>query len=299
MLGFTTIDGGGVEGLELAYDKLLRGSGVGVAGIRDSYGRQLLVEGAVDSRAAAGEDLVLSLDKYLTFVTERALINAVQKNNAKAGVAVMIDPSNGEILAMASVPTYDPNNPRDAGARQARNRAITDEFEPGSTSEDLHLRGGLQRWQAAPRGALRLPDGQDGHRQARRPRRPPQGNHQRRGGVQALEQHRVNQNRPARSARKALYDTLVGFGFGRSTAFGLYGERRGTLRPVSRWGDIEFATHAFGHGLTATPLQLVTAFAAVAAGGVYHPPGWCCAPSTPMATPSWSPCRPAPAPSSG
>jgi cell division protein FtsI (penicillin-binding protein 3) len=271
VLGYTTIDGRGVEGLEVAYEKVLRGNGVRVAGIRDSYGRQLLVEGTIDAGTAAGEDLVLSLDRYLTFVTERALATAVQKNNAKAGVAVMMDPATGEILAMASVPTYDPNDPRDAVARQARNRAITDEFEPGSTMKTFTFAAAFNAGRLNPEDKI---DCQMGKMSV--------GKHtvhdaHPKGIISAADVFKHSSNIGSikiarRIGKDALYETLVGFGFGKPTAVGLAGERRGILRPVSRWGDIEFATHAFGHGLTATPLQLVTAFATVANGGVYHPP---------------------------
>jgi cell division protein FtsI (penicillin-binding protein 3) len=271
VLGYTTIDGQGVEGLELAYEKLLRGSGVRVAGVRDSYGRELLVEGTVDAAAAAGLDLTLTLDKYLTFVTERALAHAVQKNNAKAGVAVMIDPATGEVLAMASVPTYDPNDPRDAVARQARNRAITDEFEPGSTMKTFTFAAAFNA------GRLRMEDMFDCQMGKMTIGNHTIHDHVAKGIISAADVFKHSSNIGSikiarRIGKEALYDTLAGFGFFRQTAVGLAGERRGTVRPVNQWGDVEFATHAFGHGLTATPLQLVTAFAAVAAGGVYHPP---------------------------
>jgi cell division protein FtsI (penicillin-binding protein 3) len=271
VLGHTTLDGRGVEGLEIAHDKLLRGSGVRVAGIRDSYGRQLLVEGAVDARAAAGHDLVVSLDKYITYVTERALAAAVEKHNAKSGVAVVMDPRNGEVLALASVPTYDPNNPRDALARGAKNRAIVDEFEPGSTMKTFTFAAAFDA------GKLRPEDTFDCQK-----------------GSITIGKHRIRDEHPMgventvevfkhssnigsikiarRIGKEALYDALVRFGFGRQSGIGLPGERRGTLHHVKRWGEIQFATHAYGHGITATPLQLVAAFAAVASGGVYHPP---------------------------
>ena len=272
VLGYTTIDGKGVEGLELAYDRQLRGNGVRVAGIRDSYGRELLVDGTIDARAAAGEDLVLTLDKYLTFVTEQVLARTVEKNHAKAGVAVMMDPRNGEILAMASVPTYDPSDPPDVEARQqARNRAITDEFEPGSTMKTFTFAAAFDHGKLRPTDMFDCQMGKmtigkhtihDAHPK---------------GLISAAEVFKHSSNigsiKIARTiGKQPLYDTLTSFGFGRSTNFGLAGERRGTLRHVSHWGDIEFATVAFGHSLTATPLQLVTAFSAVATGGVYHPP---------------------------
>jgi cell division protein FtsI (penicillin-binding protein 3) len=267
VLGHTSIDGRGVEGVEIAFDKLLQGSGVRVAGIRDSYGRQLLVEGTMDAQAAAGHDLVLSLDKYLTFVTERALASAVEKHNALSGVAVMMDARNGQVLAMA---THDAVKPGEA-ARPARNRAITDVFEPGSTMKTFTFVAAIDA------GKLRMEDTFDCQ-----------------NGRITIGKHTIRDDHPmgigntvdvfkhssniasikiARRIRKeGLYDALVRYGFGRPTGIGLPGERRGTLHDVSRWGEIEFATHAYGHGIAATPLQLVAAFAAVASGGVYHPP---------------------------
>jgi cell division protein FtsI (penicillin-binding protein 3) len=214
---------------------------------------------------------VLSLDKYLTFVTERALAQAVQKNNAKAGVAVMMDPSTGEVLAMASVPTYDPNDPRDAVARQARNRAITDEFEPGSTMKTFTFAAAFNA------NKLRLEDMFDCQMGRMTVGKHTIHDHEPKGIISALDVFKHSSNIGSikiarRIGKEALYDTLMGFGFSRSTAIGLSGERRGTVRPLNKWGEIEFATQAFGHGLTATPLQLVTAFSAVASGGVYHPP---------------------------
>lgn len=271
VMGHTTIDGHGVEGLEIAYDKTLQGSGVRVAGIRDSYGRQLLVDGTIDAGASAGPDLVLTLDKYLTFVAESALARGVEKNNAKAGVAIIMEPTTGEILAMASVPTYDPNDPRDAVARGVRNRAITDEFEPGSTMKTFTYSAAFDA------GRLRDTDSIDCQMGKMTIGKHTIHDHEPKGIITAAEAFKHSSNIGAvKIARKigkeALYDAFMRFGFGHSTSVGLPGERRGTVRALNHWGEIEFATQAFGHGLTVTPLQLVTGFAAVASGGVYHPP---------------------------
>jgi cell division protein FtsI (penicillin-binding protein 3) len=271
LLGYTSVDGRGLEGLELGFDQILRGSGVQVPTIRDSYGRALMVEGLVDTSAVAGQDLVLALDKYLTFVTESALAEAVEKNHAKSGVAVVMDPRTGEVLALANVPTYDPNDPRDATAREARNRAVTDQFEPGSVMKTFTFAAALDA------GKLHAEDQFDCQMGAMAIGRYVIHDDHKLGVLTASDVFKHSSNiGTVKIARKigkeALYDTLVKFGFGRRPGLGLPGESGGTLHPVRRWGEIEFATHAFGHGLTVTPLQLVTAFAAVASGGVYHPP---------------------------
>jgi cell division protein FtsI (penicillin-binding protein 3) len=271
LLGYTNIDGRGVEGLELGFDQVLRGSGVQVPSVRDSYGRELLIQGLVDTSAAAGQDLVLALDKYLTYVTESALAEGVRKHHAKAGVAVVMDPRTGEVLALANVPTYDPNDPRDATAREARDRAVTDQFEPGSVMKTFTFAAALDAGQLKPGDLYDCQMGgmaigrffiHDDHKM---------------GLVTATDVFKhssdVGTIKIARKIGKnALYDALVRFGFGRRPGSGLPGESGGTLHPVRRWGEIELATHAFGHGLTVTPLQLVTAYAAVASGGVYRPP---------------------------
>jgi cell division protein FtsI (penicillin-binding protein 3) len=271
VLGHTSVDGAGLEGVELGFDRLLHGNGVQVPSIRDSYGRELLVEGLVDTSAAAGQDLVLSLDKYLSFVTERALAEGVKKHGARAGVAVVMDPRSGEILAMANVPTYDPTDPHEATTRGARDRAVTDQFEPGSVMKTFTFAAALE---AHKLRTDELIDCQMG--------RITIGKHtihdeHPAGIITAAEVFQRSSNIGAikigrRLGRETLYDTLARFGFGRRPLTGLPGETAGMLRPVERWGEIELATAAFGHGLTVTPLQLTTAFAAVAAGGIYHPP---------------------------
>jgi cell division protein FtsI (penicillin-binding protein 3) len=271
LLGYTSVDGRGLEGLELGFDQTLRGSGVQVPTIRDSYGRALMVEGLVDTSAVAGQDLVLALDKYLTYITESALAEAVEKNHAKAGVAVVMDPRTGEVLALANVPTYDPNDPRDATAREARNRAVTDQFEPGSVMKTFTFAAALDA------GKLRPEDQFDCQMGAMAIGKYVIHDDHKLGVLSAADVFKHSSNIGTvkiarRIGKEALYDTLVRFGFGRRPGLGLPGESAGTLHPVRRWGEIEFATHAFGHGLTVTPLQLVSGFAAVASGGVYHPP---------------------------
>jgi cell division protein FtsI (penicillin-binding protein 3) len=271
VLGQTSVDGAGLEGVELGFDRLLRGNGVEVPSIRDSYGRELLVEGLVDTSAAAGQDVVLSLDKYLSYVTETALAEAVKKNNAKGGVAVMMDPRTGEILALANVPTYDPADPRDSITRGARDRAVTDTFEPGSVMKTFTFAAAFEAHKLRPEDIIDCQMGRIGiGRHVIHDEHPA-------GVITAAEVFQRSSNIGAikiarRVGREGLYDMLTRFGFGRRPGTGLPGETAGALRPVKNWGEIELATHAFGHGLTVNSLQLVTAFAAVAAGGVYHPP---------------------------
>ncbi|MGA7744243.1 MAG: penicillin-binding transpeptidase domain-containing protein [Polyangia bacterium] len=271
VIGHAGLDGRGLEGVELEYDESLRGSGMEVTGIRDRLGRDLLMEGTVDASANAGKDLVLTLDKYLTYLTERALEEAVSKHGAKAATSVMIDPRTGEILAMASVPGYNPNNPSDAAERGARNRAIADAYEPGSIMKTVTFSAAFDAGKLRPEDRFDCQMGQmqvgKYHIRDDHPK----------GVLTAAEVFKYSSNiGTVKIARRVGKETLARMidrlGFGRPTGVGLPGERRGTVRPVSRWGEIELATQAFGQGLTVTPLQMATAYAAIASGGVYHPP---------------------------
>jgi cell division protein FtsI (penicillin-binding protein 3) len=271
VIGHAGLDGKGQEGVELGFDKALQGTGMEVVGVHDRLGRDLLVDGAIDSSSSAGKDLVLSLDRYLTYETERILAETVAKHNAKAGMSVMIDPRTGEILAMASVPTYNPNDPQDAAKRGARNRTISDTFEPGSTLKTFTFAAALDAGKVRPEDKFDCQMGQlvvgKFHIRDDHPK----------GVLSAAEVFKFSSNIGTvkiarRIGKEALWNALDRFGFGRPTFLGLPGERRGILRPISRWGEIEFATHAFGQGLTVSPVQLAAGFAAIAAYGIYHPP---------------------------
>jgi cell division protein FtsI (penicillin-binding protein 3) len=271
VVGHAGLDGKGLEGLELGFEAALHGTGMELVGVRDNLGRSLLVDGAIDASSTAGKDLVLSLDGYLTHETERILAETVRKHNAKAGMAVMLDPRTGEVLAMASVPTYNPNEPADAAQRGARNRAIADTFEPGSTLKTFTFAAALDAGKVRPEDRFDCQMGQmkvgKFHIRDDHPK----------GVLTAAEVLKYSSNIGTvkiarRLGKEALWNALDRFGFGHPTFVGLPGERRGILRPASRWGDIELATHAFGQGLTVTPLQLAAGFSAIAAYGVYRPP---------------------------
>jgi cell division protein FtsI (penicillin-binding protein 3) len=271
VVGHAGLDGKGLEGVELGFDKALQGTGMEVVGVHDRLGRDLLVDGAIDSSSISGKDLVLSLDRYLTYETERIVSEAVQKHNAKAGMSVILDPRTGEILAMASVPTYNPNDPSDAVKRGARNRTIADTFEPGSTLKTFTFAAALDAGKVRPEDRFDCQNGQMAvgkfHIRDDHPK----------GILSAADVFKFSSNIGTvkvarRVGKEGLWNALDRFGFGRPTHLGLPGERQGILRPVSRWGEIEFATHAFGQGLTVTPVQLAAGFAAIASYGVYHPP---------------------------
>ena len=271
VMGTAGSDGRGLDGVELAFDSYLRGSGSSVQGVRDALGRELYVESATDTSSAAGSDVVLTIDRYLTFITERAIADAAVRTHAKAVVAVMMDPQTGEVLAMASVPSFNPNDATGAAEAGARDRAITDTFEPGSTMKTFTIASALDAGVVRPDDRFDCLMGKmmvgkytihDTHPH---------------GVLTVAEVFKFSSNIGAtkiarRLGRERLAEALERYGFGRSTEIGLPGERTGVLRPVEKWGDIGFANVSFGHGIAVTPLQVIAGVSAIAAGGVYHRP---------------------------
>jgi cell division protein FtsI (penicillin-binding protein 3) len=276
IMGHAGSEGNGLEGIELALDKALRGTSSSVQGMRDALGRDIALEGAGDGPvdgpgSTAGSDVVLTIDRYLTFITERALAAGAAEHHAKAAVAIVMDPRTGELLAMASVPAYNPNDPQSAADAGARNRAITDAFEPGSTMKTFTIAAALEAGVVKPDDRFdclmgRMMVGKytihDTHPH---------------GILTVAEVFKFSSNIGAtkiarKLGREGLADALAQFGFGKQTGVGLPGERAGIVRPVEKWGDIGFANVSFGQGLTVTPLQMAAGVSAIAGGGVYRQP---------------------------
>ena len=272
LLGWAGLDGVGQEGIELEYERYLRGARAQLAGLRDALGRAVLIGGIGDGADTAGHDLYTTIDRYIQFRLEQALEKGVAAHHAKAGVAVALDPSNGEILAMAAVPSLNPNEPEGARERGARNRAVTDPFEPGSTMKTFAIAGALES------GAIRVDENwwcENGHYSV--------GGHVTihddepigdvtTAGVLAKSSNICAAKIAAREGRDKLHEILLRFGFGQHTGVDLPGERAGQVRSAERMGPVETATMSFGQGLTATPLQIAAAYAAIANGGTLYRP---------------------------
>jgi cell division protein FtsI (penicillin-binding protein 3) len=273
VIGTAGSDGRGLDGVELAFDAYLRGSASSVQGVRDALGRELFVESASASDAAspAGSDVALTLDRYLTFITERAIADAAARTHAKAVMAVMMDPQTGEVLAMASVPSFNPNDAGGAAEAGARDRVITDTFEPGSTMKTFTIAAALDAGVVRPDDRFDCLMGKmnvgkytihDTHAH---------------GILTVAEVFKFSSNIGAtkiarRLGRERLAEALDRYGFGHATEIGLPGERTGVVRRVEKWGDIGFANISFGHGIAVTALQVIAGVSAIAGGGVYHQP---------------------------
>jgi cell division protein FtsI (penicillin-binding protein 3) len=262
LLGLVGDDGEGLEGIELARDEVLRGEPARVPSLRDGRGRVVLSDAPVPAGAREGARVELTLDQGIQLAAERALAGAVARSRALGAVAVALDPATGEVLAMASHPPRNPNAPRRGD--EPRNRAVTDSFEPGSTMKTFAIAGALER------GALRPLDPIDCGTGPIRIGGHTVRDHEPLGWVGAAKVLAASSNVGAariaqRLGREGLRESYAAFGLGERTGIGLPGEVRGQLPFPS--SEFALATQSFGYNLTATPLQITNAMAALANGG--------------------------------
>jgi len=266
LIGFTNIDGQGIEGIEKSFDKWLTGAPGERTVRKDRNGRVIEDISSVDSRAA--HNLTLSIDERLQALVYRELNNAVAFNKAESGTAVLVDVNTGEVLAMANSPAYNPNNLSNTPKDVMRNRAITDIFEPGSTVKPMVVMTALQRGVVKENSVLNtVPYRVNGHEikdVARYSELTLTGVLQKSSNVGVS---RLALAMPS----SALVDTYARFGLGKPTNLGLVGESSGLYPQKQRWSDIERATFSFGYGLMVTPLQLARVYATIGSYGINRP----------------------------
>ena len=242
-------DGQGKDGLELALDEDLRGRVEDVKGLRDRTGR-LIFEGANDARALQGYDVTLSLDEGIQHVAERELDAAMHTYETKGGSIVVVDPSTGEILALASAPGYNPNDYSDSDPDARRDRAVTDRFEPGSVMKPFLMAGALAAGTVKPTDSIYCEHGIyqvagiTVHDDSINDTLMPTQILSRSSNIGALKIG-------LQLGEPALYAAFRRFGFGEPTGLPVPGEASGVLRPKGRpWVDAETATSSFGQGIS-------------------------------------------------
>jgi cell division protein FtsI (penicillin-binding protein 3) len=218
-----------------------------------------------------GRDLTLSVDSRVQYLAYSALAGAVAKRHAASGSMVVMNPRNGEIVAMVNVPSYNPNDIDASNAAERRNRAVTDVVEPGSTMKPFTITAALESGQWTPTTMIDTRPGYiviDGHTI----------NDDRNNGRIDVS-HVITYSSNVGASKISLTLTaeqmdkvLHVFGFGSSTGSGYPGEVAGYIPPPRSWGDLVKATIAFGYGLNVTALQLADAYSAIADGGIRHAP---------------------------
>ena len=266
LVGFADIDGRGIEGIELAYEDELRGADRRVDAIRDRRGHVVFADEMQDDRSMQGQNVVLTIDKAIQHVAERELALGVRTFEARGGSVVVMDPSNGEILALANYPPFNPNEPSKHPTAHRRNRALVDRFEPGSTVKPFTMAAALSAGTVKPNQSINCENGVA-----------------KIGGRRLHDAHPYEWLTPTQIlahssnigtakialdlGKKELYRAFRRFGFGEPTGIGVPGETAGILRHYRRWYEIDTATVSFGQGMSVTNVQLATAMGAIANGG--------------------------------
>lgn len=269
VLGFTDVDDKGQEGIERAWQDELAGKPGSRRVIKDRKGR--IVEDVESIRAPrSGQNIALSIDSKIQYLAYRELKQAVEANKAKAGGIVVLDSQTGEVLALVNLPTYNPNNRTSMNGGRARNRAVTDIFEPGSTLKPFTVAAALEAGGITPETVLETSPGtfsigkatiRDAHKE------------------DALTVAQVIQKSSNVGSAKialslppqTLWEMLSEAGFGSLTGSGFPGEVSGKLRPYRTWRPIEQATMSYGHGIAVSLMQLARAYTLFSGEGELKP----------------------------
>ncbi|MBI1749179.1 MAG: PASTA domain-containing protein [Acidobacteria bacterium] len=268
VLGYVDVDEKGLAGLEYAFDKQ----------VRPKPGKLLILADArrrwydrSEQAADAGASVVLTLDEKIQYIAEKELAAAVEKTHAQAGSVVVQDPNTGELLAVANWPTFNPNLPGDFPAEAHMNRAIAATYEPGSTFKIVAVAAALEEGITRPDEVIDC-----------------------QMGAIYIAGHRIRDHKPfglltvsqviakssdvgaiklgLRLGAPKFYDYIRAFGFGQSTGIELPGETRGLLKRAASWTPASVGAISMGQEVGVTSVQLVSAFSAIANGGVlYHP----------------------------
>ncbi|HEX7342500.1 MAG TPA: penicillin-binding protein 2 [Rhodanobacteraceae bacterium] len=272
VIGFTNIDGHGIAGLEMAYNQWLSGKDGAKKVIVDGNGR--VVENVEQVRAPKpGHNLTLSIDRRIQYLAWRELKDAMAKFHATSASMVVMNPRNGEVLAMVNFPSYNPNDLDSSTASERRNRTVTDVFEPGSTAKAFTITAALLSGKWTPTTKIQTSPGWwvvDGHTIK-------DDSNFGLIDVTGVITHssNVGASKIALSLpTKEMYGTFRAFGFGSPTGSEFPGESAGIL-PIGRtWRTIRQATIGYGYGFSVTLLQLARAYSALADGGVIHRPSF-------------------------
>lgn len=269
IVGFTGVDDKGLEGVELAFQGSLLGRPGSRTVIRDRRGNIVEDVGATKP-PQDGKDVRLALDSKIQYLAYSQLRETVEKHNAKAGGAIVIDARNGEILALANWPTYNPNNRERLSGAQLRNRAITDTYEPGSVMKPFTAALALEKGKVRFDTIINCAPGRMSIGPATISDSHPHG------ALTVAEVIQKSSNvGTAKIALgftpKEMWDLFDSLGFGQAPNLGFPGEVNGRLRPWKNWRPIEQATMSYGHGIAVSLVQMARAYTVFAHDGELMP----------------------------
>jgi cell division protein FtsI (penicillin-binding protein 3) len=269
-LGFTGLDGYGLEGIEFAYDRYLRGSDNNLTVFKDALG-QVFDEKQKSNGPHDGHNIILTIDSTVQYIAENALAEAVEDCAAKSGIAIVMEPQTGAILAMAQAPFFNPNAYTDFNKALWRNRAITDPFEPGSTMKIFSAAAAIESGNIKAHDLFFCENG-----------RYKVGKNVvhdiKKFGWLSLQQIvKYSSNIGAvkiseKLGPEKLYGMFRKFGFGEKTGIDSPGETAGSLNDYKSWTTVDTGSIAFGYGISVSALQLITAVSTIANDGILMKP---------------------------
>ncbi len=264
-LGFSGMDGTGLEGIEFYYNQHLKGADLNFTIFKDALGNGFSA-GPGQSTHTSGHNLVLTIDNTIQYIAESALQEAVDEYSALSGLALVMNPQTGAVLALAHYPLFNPNSYADFEKSIWRNRALTDTFEPGSTMKIFSAAAALEHGKITPNeiffcenGAYKIGKNvvHDTHKY----------------GWLSLQQiikysSNIGVVKVAeKMGARILHRTFRDFGFGQKTGIDSPGETPGSLPHYSSWSKIDTGAISFGHGISVSAVQMITAISAIANGG--------------------------------
>ena len=268
VLGFVNLDEKGIGGIESELESKIGGKSEKIVVMADA--RQRWFDGG-EAQRDRGVDVILTLDEKVQYIAERELAAAIAKTHALAGTAIVMNPNNGEILALANWPRFNPNTATDAPAETRMNRAVSAIYEPGSTFKLITLAAAFDQGITRPEEVFNCEN-----------------------GAVYIAGHRIRDHKPfglltvsnilaqssnvgaikigLRLGAPKLYDYIRAFGFGQFTHVDLPGESKGMLQDLGSWSAISVGSISMGQEIGMTPIQLATAVSAIANGGMLYRP---------------------------
>lgn len=271
VLGFSGMDGEGLEGIEHRYEPYLHGEKRMMVLQRDALGHTVFPKGMTERSPTPGHSLRLTIDEVIQYIVERELEDAVGSARAKSGTMIVLDPKTGAVLAMAVSPRFDPNAVSALSPDRWRNRALTDAYEPGSTMKAMMAAAAIEERVVRPNTMV---FGEHGRMTVANT---VIHDHERLGWISFAQVIQKSSNIGAAKTGMALgehrlYRYLQAFGFGQRTEIDLPGEGVGLVRDPKDWGRRSVASISIGQEIGVTPLQMVSAVAAIANNGVLMKP---------------------------
>ena len=268
VLGFVDLDEKGLAGVEYELDSQIRGKSEKIVVMADA--RQRWFDG-VEAQRERGADVVLTLDEQIQYIAERELLAAIAKTHALAGTVVVVDPNDGQVLALANWPKFNPNAANEASAEARMNRAVSALYEPGSTFKLITLAAAFDQGIVRPEEVFDCEN-----------------------GAVYLAGHRIRDHKPfglltvsdilakssdvgaikvaLRLGAPKFYDYIRAFGFGQLTGVDLPGESKGLVRRLENWSAISIGSISMGQEVGVTPIQLISAVSSIANGGLLYRP---------------------------